>query len=150
MKIACDSCGAKYTIADEKVAGKTVKIRCKKCGATMVIDGRAAGGSSASASLPPLAIAEAAGWMLHTGEGDQETASLSQIVERYRDGRIDGRWQTRFVRLRVRPPRPGPVPERNVLFSRGRLRRDRQARRVHRRPRSLRPLPRPGLRMRWN
>ena len=91
MKIACDSCGAKYTIADEKVAGKTVKIRCKKCGATMVIDGHAAAGSAVKSSMPPGAATEAApGWMLHTGEGDQETATVAQIVERYRDGRIDG------------------------------------------------------------
>ena len=35
MKIQCQSCQAKYTIADEKVLGKVVKIRCKKCGATV-------------------------------------------------------------------------------------------------------------------
>ncbi len=39
MKISCQSCQAKYTIADEKVLGKIVKIRCKKCGATIVING---------------------------------------------------------------------------------------------------------------
>jgi predicted Zn finger-like uncharacterized protein len=39
MKITCQSCQAKYTIADEKVAGKTVKIKCKKCGATIVVNG---------------------------------------------------------------------------------------------------------------
>jgi len=27
MKIVCDSCGAKYSIADEKVAGKVFKLR---------------------------------------------------------------------------------------------------------------------------
>ena len=36
MKISCQSCAAKYTIADEKVVGKIVKIRCKKCSATIV------------------------------------------------------------------------------------------------------------------
>ena len=39
MKISCQSCQAKYTIADEKVLGKIVKIRCKKCGATIVVNG---------------------------------------------------------------------------------------------------------------
>ncbi|QUS47076.1 zinc-ribbon domain-containing protein [Salmonella enterica] len=39
MKIQCQSCQAKYTIADEKVLGKVVKIRCKKCSATIVING---------------------------------------------------------------------------------------------------------------
>jgi len=27
MKIECDKCGAKYSIADDKVRGKTFKIR---------------------------------------------------------------------------------------------------------------------------
>jgi predicted Zn finger-like uncharacterized protein len=39
MKIVCDSCGAKYSIADEKVAGKVFKIRCKKCSAVIVVKG---------------------------------------------------------------------------------------------------------------
>ena len=43
MKISCQSCQAKYTIADEKVLGKIVKIRCKKCGATIVINGNEGG-----------------------------------------------------------------------------------------------------------
>jgi predicted Zn finger-like uncharacterized protein len=37
MKIICDSCGAKYSIADEKVAGKVFKIRCKKCSNMIVV-----------------------------------------------------------------------------------------------------------------
>ena len=40
MKISCQSCGAKYNIADDKVRGKIVKIACKKCGARIEIDGR--------------------------------------------------------------------------------------------------------------
>ena len=39
MKIVCDSCGAKYSIADEKVAGKIFKIRCKKCSAVLEVQG---------------------------------------------------------------------------------------------------------------
>jgi predicted Zn finger-like uncharacterized protein len=39
MKIVCESCGAKYSIADEKVAGKVFKIRCKKCSAVIVVKG---------------------------------------------------------------------------------------------------------------
>ncbi|MBK8170428.1 MAG: zinc-ribbon domain-containing protein [Sandaracinaceae bacterium] len=37
MKIVCESCGAKYSIADEKVAGKAFKIRCKKCSSVIVV-----------------------------------------------------------------------------------------------------------------
>lgn len=37
MKITCDACGAKYSIADEKVAGKAFKIKCKKCSSAIVV-----------------------------------------------------------------------------------------------------------------
>ena len=39
MKIICDSCNAKYSIADEKVKGKVFKIRCKKCSNIIVVRG---------------------------------------------------------------------------------------------------------------
>ena len=32
MRFNCQNCGAKYQIADEKVAGKTVRMKCRKCG----------------------------------------------------------------------------------------------------------------------
>lgn len=32
MKFLCDQCKAKYQIADEKVVGKTVRMKCRKCG----------------------------------------------------------------------------------------------------------------------
>ncbi len=39
MKIVCENCAAKYSIADEKVKGKAFKIRCKKCGEPIVVRG---------------------------------------------------------------------------------------------------------------
>lgn len=83
MKIACQSCGAKYTIADEKVSGKTVKIKCKKCGATVVVDGHAqADGGQGYGN-------EAAGadeWTVSVADDDQRTLTTPQIVEEYRNG----------------------------------------------------------------
>ncbi len=32
MKFVCDNCKAKYQIGDNKVAGKTVRMKCRKCG----------------------------------------------------------------------------------------------------------------------
>lgn len=53
MKIVCDSCQAKYSIADEKVVGKVFKIRCKRCGNTIVVrtdeQGAAGGGGGTAA-----------------------------------------------------------------------------------------------------
>jgi len=62
MKFTCDQCNTRYSIADEKVEGKVLKIRCKVCEFTMVVRGgesRVGGsiGSSmsvASAMMEPL------------------------------------------------------------------------------------------------
>lgn len=37
MKFSCPSCSAKYQIADEKVEGRTVKMKCRKCGTVIPI-----------------------------------------------------------------------------------------------------------------
>jgi len=50
MKIVCESCSAKYSIADEKVAGRVFKIRCKKCGAAIVVRGDAGAADETSVS----------------------------------------------------------------------------------------------------
>ncbi|MDQ3035626.1 MAG: zinc-ribbon domain-containing protein, partial [Myxococcota bacterium] len=55
MKIVCDSCGAKYSIADEKVAGRVFKIRCKKCGSAIVVRGDQSAQESAAAGAAPAA-----------------------------------------------------------------------------------------------
>ena len=39
VKISCPSCSAKYSIADEKVQSRLAKIRCRKCGTSIIIDG---------------------------------------------------------------------------------------------------------------
>lgn len=39
MKIVCDKCATKYSIADEKVRNKVFKIRCKKCSHIIVVKG---------------------------------------------------------------------------------------------------------------
>jgi len=48
MKITCQACQSKYTIADDKIQGKVAKIRCRKCGATVLVDASAGGGSNGS------------------------------------------------------------------------------------------------------
>src|SRR6478609_5562195 len=48
MKIVCDNCATKYSIADEKVRGKVFKIRCKKCSHIIVVRGGADGNLEAS------------------------------------------------------------------------------------------------------
>jgi predicted Zn finger-like uncharacterized protein len=51
VKFLCDQCKAKYQIADEKVAGKTVRMKCRKCG--YLIEVRAAVTETSVSSRPP-------------------------------------------------------------------------------------------------
>ncbi|MBM4374372.1 MAG: zinc-ribbon domain-containing protein [Deltaproteobacteria bacterium] len=37
MRFHCQSCSAKYQIADEKVGGKTIRMKCRKCGTTIQV-----------------------------------------------------------------------------------------------------------------
>lgn len=53
MKISCESCGAKYTIADAKVQGRKVKVRCKSCKATILVDGNSGGGDGGEEVMMP-------------------------------------------------------------------------------------------------
>jgi len=55
VKFLCEQCKAKYQIADEKVAGKTVRMKCRKCG--HLIEVRAALTESSAASFAPPAVA---------------------------------------------------------------------------------------------
>jgi predicted Zn finger-like uncharacterized protein len=91
MKITCQACAAKYTIADEKVLGKVVKIRCKKCGATIVINGNdpSAGASVDSHALDYAAGGSADAWMVNVAEGDQRTMADNEIVDAYRAGIVN-------------------------------------------------------------
>src|SRR5258708_13384932 len=80
MKITCQSCQAKYTIADEKVLGKIVKIRCKKCSATIVVNGSdpsAATESSHTYNEPAQAPPEDP-WTVNVAEGDQRRMTPSE------------------------------------------------------------------------
>jgi predicted Zn finger-like uncharacterized protein len=54
MKFLCDNCKAKYQIADEKVAGRTVRMKCRKC--SHLIEIRASvTETSVALSAPPAA-----------------------------------------------------------------------------------------------
>lgn len=57
MKFLCPSCKAKYQIADEKVAGRSVRMKCRKCG-FMIQVSTAGGSGDVSASEPPAADRE--------------------------------------------------------------------------------------------
>lgn len=113
MKVTCESCGSKYTIKDDKVRGKRVKIRCKGCKSPIVVDGLSIDGSSASsdsenapaysdvpdapdgtglasaqAALPAAAPLGAAveRWSVNLSETDSRDMTTDEIVAAWRSG----------------------------------------------------------------
>lgn len=100
VKISCPACAAKYSIADEKVQDKLAKIRCRKCGATIVIDGKVdppsvsagdAGASQVGASDPSAAGAptvDAGEYSVDFGDNDQRTMTVAEVVAAYNSGQL--------------------------------------------------------------
>lgn len=92
MKITCQACAAKYTIADDKVQGKIVKIRCKKCGATIVVNGNDPSAGAEVAAPQRFDYAGQAGaeqWTVNVADGDQRTMTDPEIVEAYHAGVVN-------------------------------------------------------------
>ena len=95
VKISCPACQAKYSIADEKVTDRLAKIRCRKCGATIVIDGKTspanvytAAGEAPDATGAVEQDASASQYSVDFGEGDQRSLSVSEIVVAYNAGQV--------------------------------------------------------------
>lgn len=88
MKIACQSCQAKYTIADEKVLGRIVKIRCKKCGSTVVVNGNdMAQQASGDAPVEDYTGQQSSEqWTVNVADDDQRTMTVAEIAAEYRAG----------------------------------------------------------------
>jgi predicted Zn finger-like uncharacterized protein len=88
MKIVCESCSAKYSIADEKVAGRVFKIRCKKCGSAIVVRGdqvdEAGGAAPAGGEEAPTRVVDYGGeavWHLVVDGEQQGPYAPAQLGE---------------------------------------------------------------------
>jgi len=91
MKIQCQSCQAKYTIADEKVLGKVVKIRCKKCSSTIVINGNEQPQAEEAGETHVFDYANQSNeqWTVNVADGDQRTMTAAEIANEYRAGVVN-------------------------------------------------------------
>ncbi|MEB2310525.1 MAG: zinc-ribbon domain-containing protein [Sorangiineae bacterium] len=104
MKITCQACGAKYAIADDKVRGRKVKVRCKGCSAPIVVDGTVPEPVDDSASAAdedeatrvvdtrgmfgsqPAPAADA--WSVNLSDTEQRTMTTEELVAAHRDGAL--------------------------------------------------------------
>lgn len=98
MKITCPTCSAKYSIADDKVQARLAKIRCRKCGTTIVIDGKvnppsvyaADGGAASADTAGSMSQGTATGgeYSVDYAENDQRNMTLADLVAAYNSGEI--------------------------------------------------------------
>jgi predicted Zn finger-like uncharacterized protein len=100
VKLSCPSCGAKYSIADEKVQDRLAKIRCRKCSATIIVDGKVnppnvyTSESGSVSQSAPLDTGDAGAgpapgeYSVDFGDNDQRTMTADDIVLAYRRGQL--------------------------------------------------------------
>jgi predicted Zn finger-like uncharacterized protein len=115
MKIVCDSCGAKYSIADEKVAGKIFKIRCKKCSSVLEVRGDQTNANAADQAIATSDRGGEATWYIVV-DGEQKgplaPIGLSQLFAKGSVGLESYVWNEGFDDWRV----ASDVPEIAQLF----------------------------------
>src|SRR5262245_18733600 len=81
MKFICENCKAKYQIGDDKVAGRSVRMKCRRCGHLIQL---AAVGEAAAAGEGP-ASSEMDDPLLETGPGPAVQARAAQGASRQDD-----------------------------------------------------------------
>ncbi|WP_437281888.1 zinc-ribbon domain-containing protein [Sorangium sp. So ce375] len=91
MKITCQSCQSKYTVSDEKVQGRTVKIKCRKCGATILVNssGVTTNGGLADPVSGTSVPNDGTTYLVNVADGDQRSMALAEIVASYQSGVIN-------------------------------------------------------------
>jgi len=85
MKIVCGSCSAKYTVSDEKVQGKSVKVKCRKCGAVIVVSPNGDVRTEGGAAAPTPSVT----YTVSVSDSDQRSMTVPEIVIAYNEGVVD-------------------------------------------------------------
>src|SRR5688572_28987087 len=91
MKISCQACGTKYTIADDKVRGRKVRVRCKSCSTPIVVDTSQAESEAPPPEAAAPAAAQGAGaepWTVNLSDTEQRPMTTEEIVSGYHSGTV--------------------------------------------------------------
>ncbi len=100
MNVACSQCSAKYAINDDRVKGRKVRIKCKRCGNAFVVDGTVEGAASGAAPAitrsatpyPGTVTTDASMgnlWMVAITDDDTREMTTDQVLEAYAARTID-------------------------------------------------------------
>src|SRR5204862_8159333 len=100
MKFVCERCHTKYSIADDKVRGKVLKVRCKTC--QNVITVREAGARPSQPGLSPVRPSQrpSTGPRVTLGEQQEDNAERTVLAAA----------PAAFMADLAQPRRPTPPP----------------------------------------
>lgn len=93
MRVECDSCGAKYSISDDKIIGRVFKVRCKKCSNMITVDGTALAGEEGEEATrifdPSASGGGDAIWYVVIDGSQTGPLTPDEVAEQVRIGAID-------------------------------------------------------------
>ena len=78
MKFVCDRCQTKYSIADDRVRGKVLKVKCKTCGNVVTV--REPGRNPSAAGLPSLSSSPRAVAVSHASAAPHASAAAAAAM----------------------------------------------------------------------
>jgi predicted Zn finger-like uncharacterized protein len=82
MRFACHKCHAQYSVEDDRIHGKIVKFRCKKCDQVILLQ------EGGPAPAPPQAAAERPIWFAGLDGEEQGPFTLSELRQALGAGRL--------------------------------------------------------------
>lgn len=113
MLVSCSSCTAKFNIPDAKIAGKRARMKCKKCGTVIAIDGTGIKLAASAATSTPTFVAPT------TKAAAIKPAAVLHAPSRADPSRADPSRadHSRAEPSRPEPSRPANEPPRSSPFS---------------------------------
>ncbi|MBX5481357.1 MAG: zinc-ribbon domain-containing protein [Myxococcaceae bacterium] len=82
MNFHCDNCQRRYSIADEKIRGRTVKVRCRNCNHLCTVQGPPAPNPAGGAGAVALAAEAPASSMGKTPWDDEATVAAPPLANK--------------------------------------------------------------------
>ncbi len=95
MNVTCSVCFARYTVPDDKVTGRRVRMKCKRCGESIAVDGTTSSSQAAPLAASPLL------WSVTQPSGRRDKLSTQQLLERYAKNEMEPRtlvWRKGMVK----------------------------------------------------
>jgi predicted Zn finger-like uncharacterized protein len=89
MRFVCESCQTRYVVPDDRIRGRTLKVRCKKCGNLILLKAEAEARTSGSEPVLPAASAPISSGAEAAARADEVTQMVDAAAQR----KLREQWQ---------------------------------------------------------